>query len=131
MTTLENIRIHKADRVSLPTADKHRLSGVDVYAVGGVSEPVIHLEFIIQAGRVHAAHPSLPSVTAAMMNEGTLTRSAKQISQEIEYFGSTIRCNAGTDAMSISLYCVSRFFKPSLEIVEDIILNATFPEREL
>lgn len=131
MTTLDNIRIHKADRMSLPTTDKYVLSGVEVYAVGGVTEPVIHLELIVQAGRVHAAHPSLPSASASMMNEGTTSRTAKQISEEIEYFGSTVRCNAGTDAMSISLYCVSRFFEPSLAIVEDMLMNATFPEREL
>lgn len=131
MATLDRIPIQRAGRVQLPKSELHTLSGVKVYEVRGIDEPVLHLEFIVDAGRIHAAHPSHPSVTASMMNEGTESRSARDIAEQIEYFGSTIRCNAGTDALSISLYCVDRFFEQSLEIVEDLMMNATFPQSEL
>jgi len=107
------------------------LHDVPVYVLRGNSEPVLHLEFIFQAGRVHSTHPSVASATAAMLAEGTRSRSSASIAEDIEFYGSTIRCNAGTDALSVSVYTLSKFFEKTLHIVEDILTDAVFPETEL
>jgi len=131
MSSISEIKVHSAQNVSLPEVEKMTLQNVPVYVLRGNSEPVLHLELIFQAGRVHAVHPSVASATAAMLNEGTKSRSSASIAEEVEFYGSTIRCNAGTDALSVSVYTLSKHFEKTLLIVEDILTDAVFPEAEL
>lgn len=131
MSSIHEIKVHSAQNVKLPEVEKHLLQEVPVYVMRGNSEPVLHLEFIFQAGRVHAGHPSVASATAAMLNEGTQSRTSEDIAEEVEFFGSTIRYNAGTDALSISVYSLSKHFEKTLRIVEDVLTEAVFPEPEL
>ena len=131
MSSINEIKVHSAQNVKLPEVEKLVLQQVPVYVIRGNSEPVLHLELIFQAGRVHAVHPSVASATAAMLNEGTQTRSSAEIAEDVEFFGSTIRCNAGTDALSISVYSLSKHFENTLLIVADILTDAVFPDPEL
>ena len=131
MNTLKDIVIHDTREVRLPEISQTRLAGVDLYCVASHAEPVLHLELIFRAGRIHALHPMVPVATASMLNEGTESKTSREIAEAIEYYGSTLRCNAGTDALSVSLYSMSKFFEESLEILEDILHNAIFPEKEL
>jgi len=131
MSSINEIKVHSAQNVALPEVEKLALQGVPVYVLRGNSEPVLHLELIFQAGRVHASHPSVASATAAMINEGTQSRSSADIAEDVEFFGSTIRCNAGTDALSISVYALSKHFDNTLRIVEDMLTDAVFPDPEL
>jgi zinc protease len=131
MSSINEIKVHSAQNVRLPNVEKMTLQNVPVYVIRGNSEPVLHLEFIFQAGRVHAVHPSVASATAAMLSEGTQSRTSSAIAEEVEFVGSTIRCNAGTDALSISVYSLSKHFEKTLLILEDILTSAVFPEVEL
>lgn len=131
MHTLKDIVIHETREVRLPHVSTANLAGVELFGVTNHTEPVLHLELIFKAGRVHALHPMVPVATASMLNEGTESRSSREIAEAIEFYGSTLRCNAGTDALSVSLYSMSKYFEESLEILEDILHNATFPEKEL
>ncbi len=131
MSSISDIKVHSAQNVALPKVETMTLQGVPVYVLRGNLEPVLHLELIFSAGRVHAVHPSVASATAAMLNEGTRSRSSADIAEDVEFYGSTIRCNAGTDALSISLYSLSKHFDNTIHILEDILTDAVFPENEL
>ena len=131
MKSLHDIAIHNTGASQLPTVHITSLRGVPVYQLDGISEPVLHLELIFNAGRVHTIRPMVPVATATMLSEGTHTRSSRQIAEDIEYFGSTLRANAGTDALSISLYSMGKYFRQSIGILRDVLLNSVFPEREL
>ncbi len=131
MSSINEIKVHSAQNVKLPEVEEYALHEVPVYVLRGNSEPVLHLEFIFHAGRVHASHPSVASATAAMLNEGTQSRTSAAIAEDVEFYGSTIRCNAGTDALSISVYSLSKHFEKTLRIVEDILTDAVFPDPEL
>lgn len=131
MSSISDIKVHTAPNVRLPRVEVMTLRDVPVYVLRGNSEPVIHLEFIFNAGRIHAVHPSVASATAAMLNEGTKSRSSFEIAEDIEFYGSSIRFNAGTDALSISIYSLSKYFENTLHILEDVLTEAIFPVTEL
>ncbi len=71
------------------------------------------------------------SLTAAMMDKGTKSRKAEQITDEIEALGSTIGVGGGKTGSGISFTSLTKNLDPTMEIAADVLLNPIFPEKEL
>jgi len=99
-----------------PRNDLPTVAGSIVVA-GGAS-----LQQLSQAG--------LAPLTAAMLEEGTRSRTAAQIALAAESMGATITAGCGWDASYVSFKCLKGDLSASLELAVDILLNPTFPEPE-
>ena len=77
--------------------------------------------------------PGLANMTAAMLKEGTKTRSSKQIAEEIERLGATINASApwGSEEANLTASGLSDNIGEWLPLAADLLLNPTFPESEL
>jgi zinc protease len=62
-----------------------------------------------------------------MLDEGTRTRSALQISDELQRLGATLSTGANLDQASVSLSALKVNLDASLEIFADVIRNPSFP----
>ena len=132
MRTLEDIKVHAVRDSKMPPVEVLDLpQGLPLYVTRGGSEPVLHLELVFRAGRAHASTPSVANATAAIMKEGTTNLTGGELAEELEYLGSTVKCRAGMDYLSVHLYCLSRHFRQSLGLVIDMLHNAIFPEAEI
>jgi zinc protease len=67
----------------------------------------------------------------AMLDEGTKTRDALQISEQLALLGANLGAGSSLDTSSISLSALADKLEPSLEIFADVLLNPMFPEPEL
>lgn len=65
-----------------------------------------------------------------MLDEGTKTRSALQVSEDIESLGSRLSTSASLDQSYIFLNSLKGNVDKSLAIFADVLLNPTFPEKE-
>ena len=63
--------------------------------------------------------------------KGTKTRNAEQIADEIEGVGGSIGTDSANNSFSVGLNVMSPDLAPGVEILADILLNPTFPEREV
>ena len=90
--------------------------------------PIVALNLVADAGgsRDPQARPGLASFTAAMLTEGTKTRSATQISDEAGFLGASISASAGTDAASLGGSTLSRHLAPFLALFADVAMNPAF-----
>ena len=132
MPYTQDIPIHPVKHVDMPRVQEELLNGsVAMYISKGSSEPVMHLDFIFNAGRAQNRNPVVASATAALLPEGTQVHSGGEIAEKLEYLGSTLKCRAGMDAISVSLYCLKRNFRESLELVTEILTQPVFTEVEL
>ncbi len=61
--------------------------------------------------------------------KGTPTRTAEQIADQIESLGGGIGCDAGNNSFSVSLKVMQPDLGTGLEVLADVLLNATFPEK--
>jgi zinc protease len=66
---------------------------------------------------------------AKTLLKGTRTRTAEQIANEIEAVGGSISSDAGNNSFSVSVDVMKPDVKLGLDLLSDVLLNATFPEK--
>jgi predicted Zn-dependent peptidase len=85
----------------------------------------------LPAGRWYDPAPGVSLLTARGLLEGTRTRSARQIAEGVAFYGASLDCEQGFDRATLTLYCLAKHFNQLLTLVQDVLLNATFPAAEL
>ena len=63
----------------------------------------------------------------AMMREGTATRSADELNNELALLGTTVGFGIGEESGTASFSALSRTFDSTLSIMMDMMLHSTFP----
>jgi zinc protease len=97
------------------------------------SLPVVNVQVIIKAGSIRDPEDKagLAHLTAALLDEGTATRSSVQIAEAIDFIGGDLSSGAGDDYASASLRVLKKDITTGLELLSDILLHPSFPESEL
>ena len=108
-------------------------NGMELYLVEDHDLPLIQTNILIKSGWASdpADRPGTSSLTADLLNEGTKSRSALQISNEILKLGINLSSGSSFDNTTISLNSLKKTYDQSLELMSDIILNPSFPQEEL
>jgi zinc protease len=75
--------------------------------------------------------PGLANFVAAMLDEGTTTRNALQIADEVAVLGGSIGTGSSMDASTVNARALSRNFGPLLNVMADVVLNPSFPAAEI
>lgn len=119
---------------SLPPVQRRKLSnGLEVLVVEHHELPIVNMNLVINTGG--AADPSgkagLASLTADMLDEGTATRSALDLSNQLASIGSSVSVFAGWDSTTASLRTLTKHMDNALNLYADVILNPAFPANEL
>jgi predicted Zn-dependent peptidase len=116
--------------LKVPEQKKFKLSnGLAVRLVEYRRLPIVALNLVVDAGaaRDPQVAPGLASLTAAMMTEGTKTRSATRISDEAGFLGASLGAGAGADSASLTGSTLSRHLPRFLDLYADVAMNAAFP----
>ena len=117
--------------LKLPKLQKATLSnGLKVILAERHEVPLVTFWLDVDAG--YAADPSaLPgtsSMAMALLNGGTKTRNALQISDEQALLGAQIAAFSNLDLSIVRLSALKTKLDPSLGLFSDLILNPVFPE---
>jgi zinc protease len=75
--------------------------------------------------------PGLANFTAAMLDEGTSTRSALQIADEVAQLGASLSINSSMDATTLSVRSLSKNFAATLDLLADVTQRPSFPPDEI
>jgi zinc protease len=108
-------------------------SGLDVFVVERRELPVIDMQVVVRAGAA-ATDPATAGrafFTAALLDQGTTTRSATAIADEAELLGATLQTRATWDACTAALHVLTQRLDPALDLLADVMLRPTFPADEL
>ncbi len=119
--------------VEVPKIQKTTLAnGLSVWLVEHHELPLIAMNLVIQAGSDHDPlnQPGLASMTADVLDEGTKTRDAIRISDEIEGIGADLGVSSGTDGSFVTLRSLTKHLDVALEVFADVIVNPVFPQTE-
>jgi predicted Zn-dependent peptidase len=108
-------------------------NGLKVYYAQRDAVPVTRVALSFNAGT--AADPvekrGLESLAMSLYDEGTTTRSSKEIAETLERLGARIQTGGGQDRSSFTLTALSANLAPSLDLMTDIVRNPAFDEGEL
>ena len=95
--------------------------------------PIISMQLSIDAGYAsdQFSKPGVAKLAMSMLDEGTTDRDALEISDELIMLGASISSGSNLDTSFVSLSTLSSTLDDSLELFADIVLNPSFPEKEL
>lgn len=68
---------------------------------------------------------------ASTIVKGTRKRTAQQIAESLEHVGGSIGAGAGNNTVSVSVEVMKEDFPLGMEVLADVVANATFPENEV
>ncbi len=118
-----------------PKWTKSKLAnGADLVVVERHDLPLVAFSINFVGGSVNfdpADKVGLGSVTAAMMTEGTTTRSADQLSEAQQRLGTNIFTFVGQESGSIQFTSLAEKFEPTLALLADVLLHPAFPQDAL
>ncbi|MGI4842219.1 MAG: M16 family metallopeptidase [Janthinobacterium lividum] len=123
-----------APRFTLPQGESFKLAnGLTVIHHYKPGIPLVAAQLVVRSGSADnpAGVPGLAGFTAQMLEEGTTTRSAPQIADEIAQLGAFLDTGTGIDASMVSLLSLRANFAPALDIMADIVLRPAFPNAEV
>ncbi|MCY4212003.1 MAG: pitrilysin family protein [Gammaproteobacteria bacterium] len=91
--------------------------------------PVVEMNLLVDAGFAadQFAAPGTANLTLAMLDEGTATRSALDISEEAQRLGARLSAGADLDTSYVSLSALKENLAESLDLYADIVLSPSFP----
>jgi zinc protease len=107
-------------------------NGLRVLLAQRSAVPVVNLRMMINAGFAadQAGLPGTADLAMDMLDEGTKSRSALEISDELSVLGATLESGSNLDVSTVSMSALKDKLAPSLDLFADVILNPTFPEED-
>jgi zinc protease len=125
--------IGTAPELKLPKLQRTTLSnGLKVILAERHEVPLVTFWLDVDAGYAgdQSATPGTSSMTMALLNGGTKTRTALQISDEQALLGAQVGAFSDLDLSIVRLSALKSKLDPSLDLYADIILNPVFPEED-
>jgi zinc protease len=117
-----------------PALERATLSnGLKIVLARRTSIPQVQLDLLLDAGFAsdQFALPGTASLAMSMLDEGTATRSALQISDRLADLGATLGTASRLDVSSVSMQALTAQLDPSLELYADVILHPAFRQADL
>jgi zinc protease len=124
-----------ARALRVPVPESFQLAnGLTVIALpqtGGV--PIISASLVVRSGSDAnpADKPGLASFTAAVMDQGTTTRNALQLADDVAQLGASLSTATTRDTSTVTTSSLARNFPAALNLLADVTLRPTFPAEEV
>lgn len=108
-------------------------NGLQVVVVEDARLPLVSYRLAFRTGSANDPTdlPGLTSVMADLLNEGTQTRTSKQIADEVARLGATLTAGVNSDYTTVAASALSMYGDQILDLMADIALHPSYPESEL
>jgi zinc protease len=77
------------------------------------------------------AHPGIAQIVASVANEGTDTRTSKQLKEDLRSIGGTLSLGSDADSTTMSASSLAEFSAKLFELMSDVAQHPSFPETEV
>ncbi len=108
-------------------------NGITVFFLERRSLPIVSVVALIKSGAINDPpnRAGLANLTASLLDEGTLSRTATQISEEVDFIGASLSASAEEDYTSAGLRVLKKDVEKGFDLLSDILLNPRFEKKEL
>lgn len=105
-------------------------NGIPLWVAGEGEEEICTLSVIVEGGTMYEPKAPLCSLLAGALIEGNARMSAKEIADQLDYYGAMLATQAYDYNLVTTLYCLTDNLEHVLPIVLDTLDSATFePEQ--
>ncbi len=108
-------------------------NGITLLWLEQASLPVISVQVLVRAGAMHDPKDKagLANMTASLLEEGTASRSATEISETADFIGARFGASAGKDYTTLRLRVLKKELATGFDLLSDVLMHATFDETEV
>jgi zinc protease len=120
-------------KAEFPALQRDTLSnGLRIVLAERRSIPQVRFDLLVDAGSAadQFAQPGTASLAMNMLDEGTTTRTALQISDRLAELGATLGASSRLDVSTVSLEALTERLDSSLALYADIILRPAFRQAD-
>ena len=121
---LKNFHILSPVRTTLP-------NGVPLTVVNAGEQEVVRMDILFAGGRWQQSQKLQALFTNRMLREGTQKYTAATIAEKLDYYGSWLELSSSSEDAYITVYSLNKYLAKTLEVVESMIKEPVFPEKEL
>lgn len=122
---------HTIQTVHFPTPQQVSLdNGQPLYVINVGEQPIVRLEVLFEAGTWHEQKESASFFTVKMLSEGTTKHTSAQISEHFDQIGAFVDLSHTPDRANLMVYGLTKHLGAILEMVSEMLHEATFPEKE-
>jgi zinc protease len=106
-------------------------NGIEVFFIAGGSQEVLKIELMFHAGRWYEDKPGASQFSGNLLSKGTALKNSFQIAQLFDKYGAHVEINPGFDFVSVSVYTVTQYLEPVLDVFIEILTSPSYPEKEI
>lgn len=125
-------QIHNIDKITFRHPEEIILNNkIKVFGFNGTKNDIFRIDLVFNSGRWTEPEKLISETVARLFKSGTDKLSSFELSEQIDFYGSTIKASAGYNTFTVSLYCMNRFLEPSLQLLKTCLTEIIFPENEV
>ena len=108
-------------------------NGITVWLVPRLGFPKVAIAIAVHGGMAADPKdlPGLSDLLLATIDQGTRTRSARKIAEDLQAAGGDLTGSSDSDALVLSTAVLASKLDAALDVLADVIQNATFPDSEV
>lgn len=94
--------------------------------------PIVEVHALIRAGSAQDPQEKagLANLVASLLDEGTTTRSSKQLAEQIDFVGGSLEAKAGEDFTTASVRILKKDIDLGFTLLADMLQRPAFPKSE-
>ena len=106
-------------------------NGVPLNVLDSGENEVVRIDLLMEGGRWQQSQPLQALFTNRMLREGTQRLSASEIAERLDYYGAWLELSSASEYAYVTLYSLNKYLPQTLDILESIVKEPVFPEKEL
>jgi zinc protease len=116
-----------------PFQVKTLANGMQVVSVSHHEQPAVTMRMLVRAGAAQDpdGKGGLAELVAKLLDQGTRTRSAQQIADQIDSIGGAMGTGSGTDLTFVNAVVMKDSFTLAMDLVADVIRSPAFAPEEI
>jgi len=124
--------IKNITQLKLPMPQEVKLSnGIPVFVVNMGTQDIFKLEVIFNAGRPFEHKKMVARATTSLLKEGTRSKSAAEIAELLDFYGSSLSMPVNLDTANMILFGLNKHFDKMVGLITELLTEPIFPQKEL
>lgn len=121
---LTQFNILKPTRTTLP-------NGIPLSVINAAEQEVVRVDILFAGGRWQQSQKLQALFTNRMLREGSQKYPAAVIAEKLDFYGAWLELSSSADYAYITMYSLNKYFAETMEVLESVIKEPLFPEKEL
>ncbi|MEO9530992.1 MAG: pitrilysin family protein [Crocinitomicaceae bacterium] len=106
-------------------------NGMEIFLMKDVKDASVKIDVEWNAGTKFQKKKLVAGFTNKLLLSGTSSKSAEQITEEIDFYGGYVQKELDKDHAALTIYCLNENTSDVFKLVKEAINGAIFPENEL